>query len=344
MSDQTGITQITEGLNGVASTSLLAQCDARGLLEQQIISDLPQFPQLADIQTKTLPFGSTWLDEIQPALLGVVEDIADYADGVKTFNDSFQKILSGGGDPASIQTTIDEGLQELITQAQEQQSNANTALAQIQAFNRNYSSAVGNFDTEAAAVSNDLAGSAGEVAQLQQQIIGFEAQLQSDYKTIASGATETLPGIFMVTVGTLVFIESEGERDELMKAGIQYIEDKESDMTQASEDAQTTLQEYSNALQTLTSEQFALTAITTIKGSIDGLQSAGDSANSGIQSLQDGWDTVVSYLNSIVAIKDPAAQRSEITADFQDNVDRWNALHQAAQNFLSVGTMKVQTV
>lgn len=343
-SDQTGITQLSGGLNGAASASLLAQRDTVGILEQEIIDNLPQFPNLAGVQKATVPFGNRWLDQIQPALIGLAEDISNYADGVSTYDSRFEELLNQSGDDPTIVSTVARGLQELNTQARTCQTNAQNAFSLINKFNLDYAYAVGSFDTEATDVCQQLTASGGDIAQLQQQITQFEARLQSDDQTIAEGATKALPGIFEVTVGVFLALESEGSDTKLIKSGIEYIAQAESELKKASDDAKATLQQYASALQNLSSEEIALTVITTVKTSIDNLRADATTASDAVQAVGGGWGAVITYQSSLAAISDLQTLRSTMAGAFQQYVDGWNSLHQMAESFTSIGTMKVSTL
>ncbi|HEX8160295.1 MAG TPA: HBL/NHE enterotoxin family protein [Pyrinomonadaceae bacterium] len=340
-SDQTGITQLTSGLSAVGSVSLLGQRDMRAVVEQQVINNLPQFPNLAAVQEATVPFGNQWLDDVQPALIGIAEDIINYADGVQTYYDRIEELLGEGGN-ASVLSEIAEGLQELNRQALGCQQNAQGALSLLQKFNLGYAYAVGGFDTEAKDVIDNLTSSSGAIAQLQTQISGYETKLQSDNETISEGATKDLPGIFEVTVGAIMALETEGEETELLKAGIEYIGEAENEIKEASDDAKATLQLYSAALTQLSADEAALVVITSVQISVDNLRNDGTAASDAAQAVSDAWGTVMSYQSSVASINDLQQMRSTMGGAFKQYVADWNNLHQMAESLTDIGTMNVQ--
>jgi hypothetical protein len=340
-SDQTGITQLTSGLNSVGSVSLLGQRDMRGIVEQQVINNLPQFPNLASVQKATVPYGSQWLDDIQPALIGIAEDIINYADGVQTYYDRIEELLDQDGNTSAL-SEIAEGLQELNKQALRCQKNAQNALSLLQQFNLDYAYAVGSFDTEVKEVIDKLTSSGGTIAQLQIQISGYETKLQADNETISEGATKALPGIFEVTAGAIMALETEGEETELLKAGIEYIGEAENEIKKASDDAKTTLQQYAAALTQLSSGETALVVITSVQVSVDNLRNDGTAASGAAQAVSDGWGMANYYQGSVASIGDLQQMRSTMDGTFKQYVDNWNILRQMAESLTNVGTMSVQ--
>jgi hypothetical protein len=341
-SDPTGITQITGGLNSVGSVALLGQRDMRVVVEQEIINDLPQFPNLAGVQKATVPFGDQWLDDIQPALIGVAEDIINYSDGVQTYYQRIEELLSGGGGSALAE--IAEGLKELNKQALGCQRHAQAALSLLQQFNVGYASAVGAFDTEVGNAIDNLTGSGGAVAQLKTQIDGYAAQLKSDYKTISEGATKDLPGIFEVMVGVILLLKSDGKSTNLLKSGIKYIADAENEIKKASDDAKATLKKYSAALTQLSEDETALVVLTSVRGNVDNLRGDGTNASDAVRAVSDGWGTVMSYQSSVAAIGDIGRMRSTMDGAFKQYVGAWAGLKAMAQSLVGIGTMKVQNV
>jgi hypothetical protein len=342
-SDQTGITQLTGGLNSVGAVSLLGQRDMRGIVEQQVINNLPQFPTLAAVQQATVPYGNQWLADIQPALIGIAEDIINYADGVQTYYGRMEELLGQDGN-TSVLSEIAEGLQELNKQALRCQKNAQSALALLQKFNVGYAHAVGGFDTEARDVVNNLTSSGGAIAQLQAQINGFKAKLQADYETISEGATKALPGIFEVTIGVIMALGSKGKDTKLLKAGIEYIGEAESALKRASDDAKATLQQYAAALTQLSSDETALTVITSVQVSVDNLRNDGTAAAAAVQAVSDGWGTAMSYQSSVASINDLQQMRSTMDGAFKQYVDGWGSLHRMAESLTNIGTMSVRQV
>lgn len=332
--------QIQDGVTQIMTSLILMQTYSAGLLNQPILN-LTSAPSLSMHQGAATEALDTWLKTGSPQAVSGVDAVKGFGDSVSTIMTDLESIVSQieNGDTA-LKSELINGLSELQSDAGKQLLAAKQL---ADAFSDNQSIFAGvatNFASDLSAVQ---AAGGAEVQPLNDQLAALNQELDQDFAVIAAGATNALPGIFRITVGTALLVASDGEETEVLKSGIEVTSEEMGEVSKASDDAKDKIAQYGSLLSQISQIEAELAAVATIKSGGDGCSAQATALQAGANTLAAGWQTVQQSFLDLGAM---VSAGDELPPDFQSTLsafnDAWSTVSDLVEHLESFTDLPVQ--
>lgn len=286
-------------LNQTASAGALVNSCCVAILQQPNLV-VAAMPDMATHQQTARDHANSWINTIQPALIGTIHGIVGFSN---QFNAYLTPLINAANrintDPTAKQTVID-GLTLLKNAATTQKSNAVLATQTVDGFRANFSGDFVAFATDIDTLSTKLIGDNGEIKQLQDEMAARQSAMNNDLTMIAGGAVAVVVGVLVIAVGVLAEIPTAGASTALVVAGGVVVAGGIAVTIYGSVDYASNMAAYKDAAQKLAKDQAEVTLMTHAKGQLTGLNTQIQGAITALNAMEASWQGLISNFDTLL--------------------------------------------